>query len=300
MMLTVQQLRQAAAQSGVRDIRFIETEVILTILLQLFHEKGLTDHIAFKGGTFLRKMVFGPAGRISTDLDFTRRTDVSIDDLSLAMMEALVTPYRGLTFALNRSKDWYETDDGCSCNPTVTHAGNDKGLTIKIQISTREAPILPVIAMPQLEQGYFQHLGFAPAAIPSLAVNEVIAEKIRAASQRSKIRDLYDLSEIGRKPLNKEQIRTLAVIKMWNTRGHGLDVGRFMTRIRAGEEYDLSDLQALLRKDQNPDLKGMIGRVVDNFQFLGQLTEVERGLTTDGNQRQAAAAAALVAQVRAS
>lgn len=46
-MLTIAQLRQAAAQSGARDISFVDIDVMLTHLLQLFHE---------------RKMVFGPRG----------------------------------------------------------------------------------------------------------------------------------------------------------------------------------------------------------------------------------------------
>jgi hypothetical protein len=88
-MLTANQLRQVAARSGARDIANVETDVILTHLLQLFHEKGLMDHLAFKGGTMLRKMVFGPRGRLSTDLDFTCRTDISLDDLMLMMLDAL-------------------------------------------------------------------------------------------------------------------------------------------------------------------------------------------------------------------
>lgn len=38
----------------------------LTHLLQLFHEKGLMDHLSFKGGTILRKMVFGPRGQLAS------------------------------------------------------------------------------------------------------------------------------------------------------------------------------------------------------------------------------------------
>jgi hypothetical protein len=64
--MTTSQLRQSAALSGVRDVGSIEIDVILTHLLQLFHEHGLTEHLAFKGGTFLRKMVFGPRGRLAT------------------------------------------------------------------------------------------------------------------------------------------------------------------------------------------------------------------------------------------
>ena len=55
--LTLNQLRQVAAQSGARDIANVEIDVLLTFLLQFFNEKGLMEHLAFKGGTMLRKMV---------------------------------------------------------------------------------------------------------------------------------------------------------------------------------------------------------------------------------------------------
>jgi predicted nucleotidyltransferase component of viral defense system len=60
-MLTANQLRQVAGRSGARDIGNVEIDVILTYLLQLFAEKGIMDHVGFKGGTMLRKMVFGRA-----------------------------------------------------------------------------------------------------------------------------------------------------------------------------------------------------------------------------------------------
>ncbi len=172
-MLTTSQLRQTAALSGVRDIAAIEIDVGLTHLLQLFHEKGLTEHLAFKGGTYLRKMVFGPKGRLSTDLDFTCRTDIALDDLTLGLLEALAGQYHGLSFRFDRNKDWYLTDEGCAANPVLTHPGNPNGIKVKIQVSTRERPIRPVVSAPQVEQSYFKHLSFTPAAIPSLALEEV-------------------------------------------------------------------------------------------------------------------------------
>ncbi|MFY9923865.1 MAG: nucleotidyl transferase AbiEii/AbiGii toxin family protein [Opitutaceae bacterium] len=298
-MLTTAQLRQAAARSGARDISVVEIDVMLTHLLQLFHERGLTDHLAFKGGTFLRKMIFGSRGRLSTDLDFTCRTDISLDDLTLNLLEALNQDYRGLSFHFNRDRDWYLTEDGCAANPVLIHADNLAGVRIKIQISTREFPIRTVAAMPQLVQSYFSHLDFVPAAIPSLALEEVIAEKIRAASQRSKIRDLYDLSEIAARPLQRDLIRALAVLKLWHSQGPGFDFSRFRGRIESGQDYDLLDLRNLLRRDQSPDLDGMIARVVQNFQFLGQMTEAERSLATDLPRRLQAQAAALRAATAA-
>jgi predicted nucleotidyltransferase component of viral defense system len=68
-MLTANQLRQIAGRPSARDIGNVEIDVILTYLLHLFADKGIMGHVGFKGGTMLRKMVFGPRGRLSTDLD---------------------------------------------------------------------------------------------------------------------------------------------------------------------------------------------------------------------------------------
>jgi predicted nucleotidyltransferase component of viral defense system len=104
-MLSANDLRKVAARSGVRDIGNVEIDVILTYLLQLFADKGITEHVAFKGGTMLRKMVFGPRGRLSTDLDFTCRSNIHIDDLMMMMLEALGRPYNGLSFRFDKDKD---------------------------------------------------------------------------------------------------------------------------------------------------------------------------------------------------
>jgi predicted nucleotidyltransferase component of viral defense system len=180
-MLTLNDLRKVAFRSA-RDMGNVEIDVILTYLLQLFTDRGITEHVAFKGGTMLRKMVFGPRGRLSTDLDFTCRTDIDVDDLMMMMLEAVNEPYHGLSFRFDKDKDWYLTEDGCAANPVCFHDENKKGVKVKLQVSMRERPILPVVAAPQLEQDYFKLLGFAPAAIPSLVFEEVVAEKIRAAT----------------------------------------------------------------------------------------------------------------------
>jgi predicted nucleotidyltransferase component of viral defense system len=297
-MLTVQQLRQTAAQNGVRDITFVEIDVVLTHLLQLFYEQDLTAHLAFKGGTFLRKMIFGPRGRLSTDLDFTCRLDMSRDELMLQLLDALEHPYRGISFRFDRDKDWYLTEEGFAANPVCFHDENSKGVKIKIQVSTRATPIMPVAEITQVEQGYFRLLGFQPAAIASLATEEVIAEKIRAASQRSKIRDLYDLAEISRGVLNKDLIRALAVLKLWESGKAGLDFQRLCQRIQSSEDYDVQDLQNLLRKDQKPDLERMIHSVCSEFRFLENLTERESRLAADTSRRLRNEAEELRSQLR--
>jgi predicted nucleotidyltransferase component of viral defense system len=297
MMLTANELRKVAARSGARDIGNVEIDVILTHLLQLFMDKRVMDHLAFKGGTMLRKMVFGPRGRLSTDLDFTCRTDIAVDDLMMMMLEALSAPYHGLSFRFDRDRDWYLTDDGCAANPVCFHDHNPKGVKIKLQVSIREKPVMPVVLAAQIEQEYFRLLGFAPAAIPSLAFEEVVAEKIRAASQRSKIRDLHDLAEIASRALNRDLIRALAVLKLWNSGGPGLDYDRLCDRAKDGRDYDISDLANLLRRDQRPDLNGMIRRVIDGYRFLGDLSDREKMLAADGGQRHRSEAEFLIASL---
>lgn len=296
-MLSTIELRNIARRSGARDIANVEIDVLLTHILQLFHERGLIDHLAFKGGTMLRKMVFGPRGRLSTDLDFTRRTGIDGDDLLLEIASVLHdAPYHGITFTLERDKDWYHVADGLSANPTCTHEANPNGIRVKIQVSTREEPIMPVEPIAQIAQDYFSLLPFEPAAIPCLAFEEITAEKVRAASQRSKVRDLHDLSEIAKRPLDRDKVRALAALKLW-TVSDSLSFAKFRGRVQSAD-YDVDDLRALLRRDENPDLDTLIGRVIEGFQFLGQLTEMESRLAADTRGQSQDEARALIEELR--
>lgn len=166
-------------------------------------------------------------------------------------------------------------------------------------MSTREKPVLPVQPKAQIEQDYFKLPSFRPAEIPSLAFEEAVSEKIRAATQRSKIRDLDDLSELARLPLNHGLVRSLAVLKLWNSGGQGLDYEVFKSRIEGAADYDVADLRNLLRRDEAPDLKAMITRVVQGFQFLRDLTDAERVIAGDAHHKAKAEAEALVASLQA-
>jgi len=294
-MLTIEQIRRVAQQSGVRDITKVETDIIFTYLLQLIYEKGIIEHVAFKGGTMLRKMIFGPRGRYSTDLDFTLRSDFTDEQVMEMMLDALSAPYNGISFKIE-DKDWDFTDNSFFANPACSHPGNEKGIKIKLQVSLREKPILPVKALPQIDQEYFKLLPFKPAPIPCLAEEEVVSEKVRAASQRSKIRDLHDLSEIPARQFNRDLLRSLAVIKLWESDKENLDYERFAAQIENGKDYDLNDLTNLLRKDQRPNLQDMIRRAKEGFRFLGQLTELERKIVQDKPRRLKDEIAALKAE----
>src|SRR6266704_2066145 len=81
-------------------IEVAEREIVLTYVLKIFEEGGLLKTLAFKGGTCLRKCIYGKETRFSVDLDFTDVSGRQADDVILAAMSALSKPSYGIAFEL--------------------------------------------------------------------------------------------------------------------------------------------------------------------------------------------------------
>jgi len=290
-MLTRAQVQRYSNESGLRDIMIAEKEVVLTFLLQLLSERGILDRLAFKGGTCLRKMFVGSQGRFSTDLDFTGTQEHDHEEIILDMMEAFEQVYHSIQFAIP-DDSYYETQDGLSwgVNPTYSHDWNaSRNSEIKLQISRRETPTLPTERRAQIEQSYFRSLSFAPAEITCLALNEILAEKIRACYQRNKARDIYDLSVFARRPLDQALIRRLVVLKLWQAHD-SFDPARLMQKFEDGRDFDWDDLGQLLNRAVVIDRDRITADCVRGFGFLADLTDDERVLARDQHQRENAVA----------
>lgn len=171
-----------ARNSGLRDKLVAERDVVLTYALRALLDTGVMDHLAFKGGTCLHKLIFGSAGRFSEDLDFTLDSDRRDDDVLTELVEVFNTEYHGITFTFN---EYYKTDDDTSFGGQVlySHRWNETG-RFRLQVSLRERPTLPVVAGAMKQQAYFDHLEFDLFDVRSLEAIEMIAEKVRAAFQR--------------------------------------------------------------------------------------------------------------------
>lgn len=286
-MLTKYQVRHYSAESELRDIKIAEKEIILTYFLQLLSEKGILKQFAFKGGTCLRKMVFGNQSRFSTDLDFTALSEHDHESVILDMMEAFIEPFHGIKFDIPNDS-YYETLDGLSwgINPTYSHSWNHGGGTsiVKIQISRREMPSLAVGYKTQCEQSYFKHLPFTPVSINCLSLSEIIAEKIRACYQRNKARDIYDLGLFAKKPLDQALIRRLVVLKIWQSRDTFVPE-RLMDKFKEGD-FDWTDLKDLVRRSLIIDHKKITAECLSGYRFLVNLTEEEKILAKDSHQRE--------------
>jgi predicted nucleotidyltransferase component of viral defense system len=296
-MLTQPQVQRYSSESGLRDIMIAEKEVVLTFLLQLLSERGILDRLAFKGGTCLRKMFLGTQGRFSTDLDFTGIADHDHEEVILAMMEAFEQPFYGIQFAIP-DEGYYETQDGMSwgVNPTYAHQWNASGVSeVKLQISRRETPTLPTERRPQLEQSYFKLLPFVPAQIICLALEEILAEKIRACYQRNKARDIFDLGVFATRPLNQPLLRRLVVLKLWQAQD-SFDAARLMQKFQDGREFDWDDLAQLVRRTVVIDRERITADCIRGFGFLAELTDDEKIVGGDRYQREQAAVERLRAE----
>jgi len=149
-----------------------------------------------------------------------------------------------------------------------------------IQVSLRAQPLLPVVTTPLRRERYFDWLEFAPPDVPALQMHEVIGEKIRAAAQRSRVRDLYDLYQFARQPYDRGGVvRRVAVIKCWETR-YALDPVAFLAGLPKSK-YDWSDLGRLVRRDRLATPDEIIREVQRAYAFLGELTPEEAQLAAD-------------------
>jgi predicted nucleotidyltransferase component of viral defense system len=266
-----------ARNSGLRDKLVAERDVVLTYALRALFDVGAMDHLAFKGGTCLRKIVFGSAGRFSEDLDFTVDSDGPEDDVLEQVVDTFNREHYGITFSFD---DYYKTEDELSFGGDVRyrHAWNDAG-RFRLQASLRERPTLPAKPLPMKPQAYFKQAEFEIFDVRSLEPIEMIAEKVRAAYQRAKVRDLYDLHRFATTPLDGDLLRHLVVLKLWQVRDP-FDPNAFFERLR-GSRYDWDDLQRLLRSSDHVEPADILAAVEDRFGVLRGLTDLEQQLVAD-------------------
>ena len=275
-----------AADAGV-DLDIAEREIVLTYVLRILSDEGLLSHLAFKGGTALRKLYLGGTGRFSLDLDFTAIGDVAPDTMVLDLVGALhdQSCYE-LTFTIP-GPDYYVTDDACGCGAEITYSHDwVTAGRFGVQISFRAQPLLPVQPTPLRRERYFDWMDVEPPDVPALDLHEVIGEKVRAAVQRSRVRDLYDLYQLARQPYNRDVVRRIAVIKCWETH-YALDPTAFLAGLPEGK-YDWSDLSRLVRRDRLVAPDEIVQDVQRAYAFLRELTTGEARLAADpyGRERQ--------------
>lgn len=266
-----------AADAGV-DLDIAEREIVLTYVLRIMADHGLLEHLAFKGGTAIRKLYLGNTGRFSLDLDFTAYSEVTPDSLALDLAGVFdEQTYYGITFSVP-STDYYATEDSCGAEVSYRHAWMTTG-RFGIQVSFRASPLLPIRPIPLRHERYFDWLNITPPVVPALDLHEVIGEKIRAAVQRTRVRDLYDLYLLAQQPYDRSVVRRVAIVKCWETR-YVFAPEAFLADLPAGK-YNWTDLARLVRRERLAGPDEIIRHVQRGYAFLSTLTAEEVLLAAD-------------------
>jgi predicted nucleotidyltransferase component of viral defense system len=283
-----------AADAGV-DLDIAEREIILAYVLRILADAGLLDRVAFKGGTAIRKLHLGGIGRFSLDLDFTALRDTEPDSLVLDLVGVLhEQTHYGLTFMVP-SPDYYATADSCGAEVTYHHDWVTAG-RFGMQISFRAPPLLPVEPVPLLRERYFDWMEVQPPTVPALDLHEVIGEKIRAAAQRSRVRDLYDLYQLAHRPYDRARVRRIAILKCWETR-YAFDPSAFLEGL-SERKYDWFDLARLVRRDRLVAPDEILQSLRQAYVFLRELTPEEARLAADPYGRESQVHGYLVDSLR--
>lgn len=259
-------------------------DIAQDLLLHHLAEVGVFDHLVFKGGTALRKLYAGNAGRFSTDLDFSvRDPDADIAATTSLLTEAidgLIVDEFGYAIDFRRGR------------PTVTYTSPFGGVgKLSTKLDIGPPPWLPID-----ERGWVRlpvHAAYStPATLPVMSLVENLAEKIARLNRVSPARDAYDLNWVGRLPphsgFDEVLPRRTTVLKCWVDM-HGLHTttARWLPipgarpfephrwlRIRQPAEFDDESIGVLASPP--PDLRILAGAVAARYEFLTRLDIDER------------------------
>ena len=175
-MITRRELRQEASRQGV-SLGALEKDYILTLILQhIYAEETWRQTLAFKGGTALHKLYLHR--RLSLDLDFTATGPVDLES---------IRPVLEIPEIHGQIKDVHEYSDALTIDRLGFVGPLQHPNSVKVDISFREPIQLPprqaVLSTPYLPS-------FAVTCMP---LEEILAEKVRAAIIRRAPRDYFDL-----------------------------------------------------------------------------------------------------------
>ena len=164
-------------------------DVAFDVFLSEMHRRDLFEvcKMVFKGGTALRKFHFGHKGRFSFDLDF---------DAEEGAEQAIAEELNGCSFGdfefeISERRTHYLLKVASSLFPEGSYE-------VKMDFSRRGCWLPPdertPLSSPALPEGVWDE----GASIPTLRLEENVAEKLSRWQHRRLVRDLYDLAASAR------------------------------------------------------------------------------------------------------
>ena len=165
-----------------RDDQVEQDLVLSRLIVEFARHPLLGDELVFRGGTCFHKLWLERPWRYSEDLDYVRRSGGGVGDIFDAIR----------TVATNIGFEKITTQIGQ--HPKVKLRStlvNGAALQVKVEMNTFErSPVRATVTRPlSVASPWFT----GEADVPTFAIEELTATKIRALFQRRKGRDLFDL-----------------------------------------------------------------------------------------------------------
>jgi predicted nucleotidyltransferase component of viral defense system len=178
--------------------RLVEQDLIICcVLVAIYSDAFLAEHLAFRGGTALHKLYLQPQPRYSEDIDLVqvsaepiRETIDHLRDALSWLGEPVVKQKRHNNTLVFRVQ------------PTDVGAGE---IHLKVEINCKEHfSVFPMERMPfMVESDWFT----GRCEVLTYELDELVGTKVRALYQRIKGRDLYDIyTALNTGRLNLERV----------------------------------------------------------------------------------------------
>lgn len=230
-------IRKLAAKEKI-PIGTLEKDYAVTSVLSLISQFQKINKMVFKGGTALKKVYFNDF-RFSEDIDFTCLEDVSEELYSL-----LDSKKSSLDFTVSDIKK--ETTMGNSKKFTVKYRGfNNYPNNVRVDLSLREK-VQNEVSNLEVLHNYSEIPTFS---IPSMTVEEIMAEKVRAVIYSGAPRHLHDLNYLFAKRILLNPVLVRTKISLY---GEDFSIEKFRESIAAMEKEWVKDLSPLLPQDPLP------------------------------------------------
>lgn len=212
----------------------LEKDYALTNLLSVIANFPKLDKIVFKGGTALKKIHFENF-RFSEDLDFVCFEDVSDDFMNFVKndMSNLDVEFTKVSNVEKKNESFkfkvkYDQSTGAQTS-------------IRVDLSLRGDVMLEHPAKPIL---HFYEALQTPISVPVMALEEIMAEKIRAIIYTRHPRHLYDIQYLHNQgvKINPDMVKT----KIKSVYGEEFDINKLKERLPEKAKDWITDLRPLL------------------------------------------------------
>ena len=177
-----------AARRSKRVFEAAALDVAFDVVLSEMHRQRLFElcGMVFKGGTALRKFHFGHKSRFSFDLDFDAEEGSA--DIVAEQLEGYSS--HGFAFEFNERRTHHLLK-------VVSPLFADGFYEVKIDFSNRGCWLPPDERKPLSSPVLAGQVWDDAAVVPTMRVEENVAEKLSRWQSRQLVRDLYDIAEIA-------------------------------------------------------------------------------------------------------